>query len=226
MSKSSKTYIYVHCVIYYDLCHYNDHFRVFEFWIRLGYALQDLKIFFLQRIWDLSKKYQLWEIHSSVYKYLNRRKRVFMSNIVSLFLDMKLWWPFFSFRIFSRTRTCSAGSQNNFLTNNPRLVKKILLWEIHSSVYKCLQTIWDLSKKFLLWEIHSSVHKCQNRLKQAFMPNIVSLSVWIAMIMTIFEFSSCESDQDMLCRISKHFSCKQSGTCQKNICSEKSTHLH
>ena len=39
-------------------------------------------------------------------------------------------------------------------------------------------------------------------------------------------FLNFQSDQDMLCRISKYFCCKQFETCQKKICSEKYRHLY
>jgi len=85
----------------------------------------------------------------------------------------------------SQIRRCSTGSHNIFLAKHTRLVKKYLLREIHPSMY----TYHDRPK----WRF--------TRVKLRYIDH--------------FKFSSFQSDQEMLCRISKYFCCKQFETCQK-----------
>jgi len=142
--KSSEMIIY--CRISYNcqcICHYIDHFQVFEFWVRKSRNLYtNVQI--------------LWNDH-------------LLSNIIQLSVYLPLYWPFSGF--------------------------------------------WVLSQK-----IQESVYQCSNPLKWSFTVEYHTIVSVFATILTIFRFSSFESDQDMLCRISTYFPCKKSGKCQKIFC--------
>ena len=75
MFKSSEmiNYVHYHQYIYVFTVIFGK-FRVFDFFVTSGVALQDLKYFCCKQFETCQKKYLLREIQPPIYKYSNRLK--------------------------------------------------------------------------------------------------------------------------------------------------------